>query len=247
MSPRNSVLGAGRTRQRIVDRGLALASVDGLTIGRLATELAMSKAGVLGHFGTKESLQLAVVDAAAEMFSREVPERARGVAPGLTHLRALCEAWVSYLERELLPGGCFFTAAAAEFDGRPGPVRDAIAGMDSLWRRDLSIHIRRAITIGYLPPDTDPDQLVYELVGIMLALNHSLQRHHDRQAAERTRCVMQRLMAEIRPHDRGGAAHAGVPLRHPRRRSPRRGLRVPRGRATRGGPVAADSPARIRN
>jgi AcrR family transcriptional regulator len=197
MSPRNSVLEAGRTRQRIVDRALTLASVDGLeglTIGRLATELGMSKAGVLGHFGTKESLQLAVVDAAAEMFAREVPQRARGVPPGLAHLSALCAAWVSYLERELLPGGCFFTAVAAEFDGHGGPVRDAVAGLDSLWRRDLSIHIRRAVTAGDLPADTDPDQLVYELVGIMLALNHSLQLHHDRQAPGRARRAVQRLL-----------------------------------------------------
>ncbi|MEU8578839.1 TetR/AcrR family transcriptional regulator [Streptomyces asoensis] len=197
MSPRNSVLEAGRTRQRIVDRGLTLASVDGLeglTIGRLATELGMSKAGVLGHFGTKECLQLAVVDAAAEMFAREVPRRARGLPPGLAHLSALCEAWISYLERELLPGGCFFTAAAAEFDGRGGPVRDAISGLDSLWRRDLSIHIRRAVTAGDLPADTDPGQLVYELVGVMLALNHSLQLHHDKQAPGRARRAVQRLL-----------------------------------------------------
>lgn len=168
--------------------------LEGLTIGRLATDLAMSKAGVLGHFGTKERLQLAVVDAAAEMFAREVPQRARGVPSGLAHLGALCEAWVSYLEGELLPGGCFFTAVAAEFDGRGGPVRDAIAGLDSLWRRDLSIHIRRAVTVGDLPADTDPDQLVYELVGIMLALNHSLQLHRDQQAPGRARrAVRQRL------------------------------------------------------
>ncbi len=77
------------------------------------------------------------------------------------------------------------TAEAAEFDGRSGPVRDAIAGLDSLWRRDLSIHIRHAVTVGELPPDTDPDQLVYELVGIMLALNHSLQLHHDKHAPGR--------------------------------------------------------------
>ncbi|MFJ6074791.1 TetR/AcrR family transcriptional regulator [Streptomyces sp. NPDC093065] len=197
MSPRNSVLEAGRTRQRIVDRGLALASVDGLeglTIGRLATELGMSKAGVLGHFGTKEGLQLAVVDAAAEMFSREVPQRARGASPGLARLSALCEAWISYLERALLPGGCFFTAVAAEFDGRGGPVRDAIAGLDSLWRRDLGIHIRSAVAVGDLPADTDPDQLVYELFGIMLALNHSLQLHRDDRAPGRARrAVRQRL------------------------------------------------------
>jgi AcrR family transcriptional regulator len=208
MSPRNSVVEAGRTRQRIVDRGLTLASVDGLeglTIGRLASELGMSKAGVLGHFGTKEALQLAVVDAAAEMFAREVPERARDIPPGLAHLTALCEAWVSYLERELLPGGCFFTAVATEFDGRGGPVRDAVAGLESLWRRDLGIHVRRAVTLGELPADPDPDQLVYELVGVMLALNHSLQLHRDKRAPERARRAVQRLLG-----DRGASNQSSV-------------------------------------
>ncbi|GLY64234.1 TetR/AcrR family transcriptional regulator [Amycolatopsis taiwanensis] len=197
MSPRKSVVEARQTRQRIIDRGLAIASVDGLeglTIGRLATEMEMSKAGVLGHFGTKESIQLAVVDAAAEMFAQEVPQRVRDVPPGLPHLRAVCEAWVSYLERNILPGGCFFTAAAAEFDGRGGPVRDAIAGMEALWQRDLSIHIRRAVSLGDLPPDTDPDQLVYELWAVMLALNHFLQLNHDRSAPDRARRTLHRLL-----------------------------------------------------
>ncbi|MFE2979053.1 TetR/AcrR family transcriptional regulator [Streptomyces sp. NPDC059258] len=197
MSPRKSALEAGRTRSRIVGRGLELSSVEGLeglTIGRLAADLGMSKAGVLGHFGTKESLQLAVVEAAAEHFMREVTQHAQGVPPGLAHLRALCEAWVSYLERQVLPGGCFFTAATAEFDGRSGPVRDAIAAMDALWLRDLGIHIRRAITAGDLPPGTDGDQLLYELAGIMLALNHHVQLHHDRQAPTHARRAVRRLL-----------------------------------------------------
>lgn len=197
MSPRRSVLETRRTRQRILDRSLAIASVDGLdglTIGRLANELGMSKAGLLGHFGTKESLQLAVVDAAAEMFVREVPRRARDAAPGLPHLRAVCEAWVSYLERRVLPGGCFFTAAAAEFDGRDGPVRDAVAGLNAVWQRDLRTHVRRAVDAGDLPPDTDPDQLVYELVGVMLALNHFLQLQRDGSAPARARRALHRIL-----------------------------------------------------
>ncbi|MFJ4623961.1 TetR/AcrR family transcriptional regulator [Streptomyces sp. NPDC088812] len=197
MSPRNSVVETRRTRQRILDRSMAIASVEGLqglTIGRLATELGMSKAGVLGHFGTKESLQLAVVDTASELFARQVPQRVREVLPGLPHLRALCEAWVSYLERNLLPGGCFFTAAAAEFDGRDGPVRDAVAGLNALWQRDLRLHVRRAIGAGDLPADTDPDQLIYELVGIMLALNHFLQLQHDPLAPSRARRALHRLL-----------------------------------------------------
>ncbi|KJK43359.1 TetR family transcriptional regulator [Lentzea aerocolonigenes] len=197
MSPRRSVADTLETRQRILERSLAIASaegLEGLTIGRLADELGMSKAGLLGHFGTKEGLQLAVVDEAAAVFSREVPERVKQAPSGLRHLRAVCEAWVSYLEREVLPGGCFFTAATTEFDGRDGRVRDALAGMNALWRRDLRIHIRRAMSFGELPGDTDVDQLIYEIVGIMLALNHFLQLEHDAAAPARARKAIRRLL-----------------------------------------------------
>lgn len=196
MSPRRSVAETRETRQRILERSLEIASaegLEGLTIGRLAAELGMSKAGLLGHFGTKESLQLAVVDEAAQVFSREVPERVRQAPTGLPHVAAVCEAWVSYLERNVLPGGCFFTAATAEFDGRSGPVRDALAGMNALWRRDLRIHIRRAVNAGHLPQDTDVEQLIYDIVGIMLALNHFLQLERDAQAPARARRALERL------------------------------------------------------
>lgn len=182
MSPRRSVADTRETRQRILDHSLAIASaegLEGLTIGRLAAELGMSKAGLLGHFGTKEALQLAVVDQAAEVFQREVPGKVKQMPSGLVRLLEVCEAWVSYLERNVLPGGCFFTAATTEFDDRSGRVRDALAGMNALWRRDLRIHIRRAISDGDLAANTDVDQLIYELLGIMLALNHFLQLEHD--------------------------------------------------------------------
>ncbi|MFD5825357.1 TetR/AcrR family transcriptional regulator [Lentzea sp. NPDC060358] len=199
MSPRRSVADTLATRQRILDRSLAIASaegLEGLTIGRLAAELGMSKAGLLGHFGTKEALQLAVVDQAAEVFQREVPRKVKQMPSGLTRLRAVTEAWVSYLERNVLPGGCFFTAATAEFDGRSGPVRDALAGMNALWRRDLRIHIRRAVRDDELPRDTDVDQLVYEILGVMLALNHFLQLEHDPAAPRRARQALARLLTK---------------------------------------------------
>ena len=203
MSPRKSVVETRHTRQRILEASLRLASVEGLeglTIGRLATELGISKAGLLGHFGTKQSLQLAVVDAAAELFTHEVPGRVRDVPSGLPWLRAVCEAWVSYLERDVLPGGCFFTAAAAEFDGRGGPVHDAIAGMNALWQRDLRIQIRRAVSDGDLPAGTDADQVIYDLVGIMLALNHFVQLDHDRAAPARARRALHRVLGAPPEH-----------------------------------------------
>src|SRR5689334_13182478 len=110
VSPRRSVAEARQTRADILASGVRLASaegLEGLTIGRLAAALNMSKSGVLGHFGSKEELQLAVVGAAADIFTREVADKARGVEPGLPKLLAMCRSWVSYLERRVLPGGCF--------------------------------------------------------------------------------------------------------------------------------------------
>ncbi|MEV4170552.1 TetR/AcrR family transcriptional regulator [Nonomuraea sp. NPDC049709] len=186
MSPRRSVAEALGTRASILDRSVAIASMEGLeglTIGRLAIELSMSKSGVLGHFGTKEALQLAVLDRAGEIFRAEVWEPALPAAPGLARLRVLCEAWISYLERRVFPGGCFFVAAAHEFDGRPGAVRDAVESRFGVWRARLAKEARRAVDAGELPAGTDPGRLVFELMGMAMALNHTIQLHGDPHAA----------------------------------------------------------------
>ncbi|MEV0384332.1 TetR/AcrR family transcriptional regulator [Nonomuraea sp. NPDC050643] len=190
MSPRRSVADALGTRSAILGRSVAIASaegLEGLTIGRLATELGMSKSGVLGHFGSKEALQLAVLDRAGEIFRTEVWEPVVAAAPGLVRLRALCEAWISYLERGVFPGGCFFVAAAHEFDGRPGPVRGAVEARFDTWRARLTKEAGRAVAAGDLPGSTDPDQLVFELLGLVMALNHAIQLHRDPRAATRAR------------------------------------------------------------
>ena len=190
MSPRKSGAAALGTRSAILDRSVGLASLeglDGLTIGRLAAELHMSKSGVLGHFGSKEALQLAVLERAGEVFRAEVWEPVIPVEPGLPRLRALCETWISYLERGVFPGGCFFAAAAHEFDGREGAVRDQVAARFDAWRARLGKETRRAVAAGDLAADTDPDRLAFELLGMVMALNHVMQLHHDRRAAGWTR------------------------------------------------------------
>ncbi|MFI6032206.1 TetR/AcrR family transcriptional regulator [Amycolatopsis magusensis] len=192
MSPRRSVTDARDTRSAILSRGVELATVeglDGLTIGRLAADLGLSKSGVLGHFGAKEALQLAVVDTAAEQFGRAVVEPSTGTTPGLPRLRALCEAWLTHLTH---PGGTFFLAAAAEFDHRPGPVRDAIAGMSALWQRDLRMHIRLAVLDHTL--EGDADQILFELTGIVLAANHALHLTRDPQALPHAHTALTRLL-----------------------------------------------------
>lgn len=198
MSPRRSIIEAAATHEAILAVGVRIASVEGLeglTIGRLAAALDMSKAGVLGHFGNKEALQLSVLEAAVRIFQREVPQRAARAMPGLARLRSICEAWLSYLDREVFPGGCFFTAAACEFDGRPGPIHDAIAAHLSTWTDFLSKEAQVAMTAHELPADADPAQVAFELMGVAQAVNQRIQLYGDKSALLRARQAFRRILS----------------------------------------------------
>ena len=183
MSPRSSIAQARETRSSILRRAVHLSSREGLealTIGRLAAEVEMSKSGVLGHFGTKEALQLATLEAACDVFRHEVWGEAKTTEPGLPRLMAICDAWISYLERGVFPGGCYVTAAACEFDDREGRVRDAIADVLSLWYRTLEAEARVAIDAGDLPEDADPKAIAFQLNALAMGANQALQLLGDR-------------------------------------------------------------------
>jgi AcrR family transcriptional regulator len=178
------------TREAILERAAELASsegLQGLTIGRLASELEMSKSGLFGHFGSKEELQLATVEAAARRFVHDVVEPALGEREGAPRLRALCEGYVSHLERRVFPGGCFWAAATTEFDGRPGPVRDRIRDAVGAWLAELE---RQAAIAGA----SDPAQLAFELQALIQSANASFQLFGDRSAFRRARNAMERLL-----------------------------------------------------
>ena len=186
-----------RTREAILDRAVDIASLEGLeglTIGRLAVELGMSKSGLFGHFGSKEELQLATLEAANTVLWREVIEPAVQVESGLARLRALIDGYIRYLEREVFPGGCFLSAAAAEFDGRPGAVRDAIAVASRGWTNELEGQAGVAVAKGELPDGTDPAQLAFELNALADGANATYQLHMDRRAFERARTAIERLL-----------------------------------------------------
>src|SRR5256714_4350568 len=143
-----------RTRQQILDAAVDIASVEGLeglSIGRLALKLEMSKSGLFAAFGSKQDLQLAAVDHAAEIFVEQVVRRAMAAPRGLPRLWSLCESKLEYMQREVFRGGCFFAAASAEVDGRPRPVRDRIAGHMKGWGEVLAGAAQRAKDEGHLP------------------------------------------------------------------------------------------------
>jgi AcrR family transcriptional regulator len=199
--PRRSVADAARTHETILARAIDLASVEGLeglTIGRLAGDLDMSKAGVLGHFGTKEDLQLAALHGAAAIYRREIWDRAQGVPSGRRRLLAIADAWLDYLGRDVFPGGCFVTAASCEFDDRPGRVRDAVAAMHRLWIDVLAREARQAIRDGDLPRGTDPYDIAFTMNAIAMGVNQARRLTHDDDAPARGWRAMRTLLAAPR-------------------------------------------------
>ena len=197
MSPRRSAAAALDTRRTILARAVDVASVqglEGLTVGTLADDLHMSKAGVIGPFGSKEELQLAALERAVEIFTDRVWRPAADAEPGLPRLRALYDARFDYLTEPVFPGGCFLAGASTEFDGRPGPVRDAIAAALDRWEAVLRAEVRVAIDAGDLPAGTDPEQLVFELEAFAVAANTALQLHRDPRGARRARIAVERAL-----------------------------------------------------
>jgi AcrR family transcriptional regulator len=188
-----------RTRQSILEHAVDLASLEGLqglTIGKLAEQLGMSKSGLFAHFGSKEELQLAVVEAAAERYIREIFNPALAAPRGYDRLMAICRSWLSYVQRGVFPGGCFFAAASFEFDGRPGAVRDTIRGLMDDWIGALERAIRMARDEGHIDPNVDPAQLAFELNALFFGANFAYHLRHDEQALERAqRAVESRLEA----------------------------------------------------
>ncbi len=172
--PRKTRADGERTREAIVRQAVSLATIDGLeglSIGNLASALDLSKSGVYAHFGSKQELQLATVDEAARIFDAEVIEPAVAAAPGLAQLVALCDAFFDHLLRHTFPGGCFFAGAVLEMGTRPGPVKEQIAAFQSRFSGLIRELIVAAIDQRELPGDEDPDDLTFELNGIILAAN----------------------------------------------------------------------------
>lgn len=177
--PRRSAQDVETSRSAVIDTAVRTASVEGLeglTIGRLAEATEMSKSGLFGLFGSKEGLQLATLEAGNELFLARVWEPVREIPRGRERLLELCERWIAFHRRETLPGGCFMTMAAVEWDSRSGPVHDAVAASVKGWLALLAREVDAAVSAGELPDATDPADTAFQLNALASAAswNHQL-------------------------------------------------------------------------
>jgi AcrR family transcriptional regulator len=209
MAGRRSDAEARDTRATILRRAADIGSVEGLegiTIGRLATELGMSKAGVIGHFGSKEELQLATLALAAEMFRERVWVPAENEPAGLPRLLAICDAWTRYAKNPPFTGGCFIAAVSYEFDGRSGRVHDSLAKITKRWRRTLESEVETAIRAGELPSETNPRQIAFSLEALAHGAQPARQLQGNKAAAAWSLTAMHALLGVPAASPRAAAA-----------------------------------------
>jgi AcrR family transcriptional regulator len=193
MSVINSSSKGAATREMIIDRAYALACAAGLeslSIGVLAQHSGMSKSGVFAHFGSREDLQAAVLDSAAERFVDHVMASALKVPRGVARLRKIVENWFDWVNHE--SGGCLLLSAVSEFDDRPGPMRDRVVEQQNRWRSEIAKAVRIARETGELKASVDPGQVAFEIYAIALMVHHDAglfgyedARLHGRRAIER--------------------------------------------------------------
>jgi len=205
-SPRKSRDGVRkgvRTRENILQVAVNLASLEGLeglSIGRLADELRMSKSGLFAHFGSREELQVATVEMARQIFIEHVIRPALTEPEGAPRLWSLCDAWVRYVEHPIFPGGCFFAAASFEFDSRPGAVRDRIAAMMKQWLGTITRAVEEAIKAGHLKAGIDAGQLAFEIKSLAIGAHSDYQLTDDRKAMGKARSIiLDRIRAVATP------------------------------------------------
>jgi AcrR family transcriptional regulator len=189
-----------QTRAAILDVALELASrngLEGLTIGLLADRMNMSKSGVFAHFGSREDLQLEVVKLYHHRFEQEVFFPSIKEPRGLPRLVAMFSRWIKRVSVEIA-SGCIYISGAVEYDDRPGPIRDQLVSMVMAWQNALLRCVRQAIEVGHLHPDTDAQQLVYEMYGLILALHHDARFLRMPGSVERARAGFDRLIENYR-------------------------------------------------
>jgi AcrR family transcriptional regulator len=196
-SPRRTRSDGERSRQAILATAARLASshgIDRLSIGDLADEVGMSKSGLYAHFGSKEELQIATIDAAEEIFNEVVIAPSEAAEPGLPAVLALADAFIDHLRDKVFPGGCFFACASAEVHAQPGPVKDRIAEFDGRWQARIARELTAARAAGDLPADEDLDALLFDLDAILYYAHGAFSFRDDPHVLEMAREAVRRRL-----------------------------------------------------
>jgi AcrR family transcriptional regulator len=186
-----------RSRLAILETATRLAStrgIDRLSIGELADEVGMSKSGLYAHFGSKEELQLATIDAAEAIFDRVVIVPAERAEPGLPRVIALADAFIDHLRDKVFPGGCFFACASAEMHMHPGPVKDRITEFDLRWRGRISDNLAVAQAAGDLPPGEEPEAIAFDYDALLYYAHGAFSFRNDATVLEHARVAVRRRL-----------------------------------------------------
>jgi AcrR family transcriptional regulator len=205
------------TRHAILEKASSLASrvgLDGVTIGRLAEDLDLSKSGLFAHFQSKEALQQQVLQFASERFVEAVVRPALSAPRGEPRVRALFEGWLRWAHTGAARAGCVFVAAATELDDQPGPVRDRLVRLQRDWLGFIAGAYRLAVSEGHFR-DGEAEQFAHDLYGVMLAYHHAARLMRDPHAGQRARNAFEALLSAARGRGRGG--RAGASRRRPRK------------------------------
>lgn len=189
-----------QTQAAILETAVKIASVeglDGITIGRLASELNMSKSGLFRHFGSKEGLQLAIIEDARITFIQEVIMPVRPLPPGTEKIWALCDSWLTYMEHDIFPGGCFFLAVSHEFDNKPGKIRDLVAQNMQEWFDYLKHTTLKAQSHGFVKANVDCEQVAFEIHSLYTGANWARQLFKDDSVSNRARVAIEKIIKSI--------------------------------------------------
>lgn len=187
-----------QTRAAILDEALSIASklgLEGLTIGSLADATGMSKSGLFAHFGSREELQLAVLEHAAQRYGESVLMPVLKIERGLPRLHAFFERWLDWSIASGLPGGCIMISAANEYDDRPGPIRDAVIANQRRGGALCEKAVRLAVEEGHFRPDTDPEQIAFEMLGIVLASHNHRRLLGNKETRKRALTAFEQLVS----------------------------------------------------
>jgi AcrR family transcriptional regulator len=214
--PRKPRADGEQSRHAILDAAARLATtrgLEGLSIGELAQHIGMSKSGLYAHFKSKEELELATIETAAEIFERDVLGPARGSPGGLGRVLALSEAFLCHLERRVFPGGCFFANVSVQLAARPGRPRDRVMEILAQWLGLFTSALREAVAGGELPGDADIDQIAFELNAMLVRANFHWILTAEPDVLDRARTGIRHVIERVtgaRSNRRRSAIHSNL-------------------------------------